>query len=55
MRLGLVMAVLLTGLAHYGISRALPSGYRKWWQRVTIAVEAGVVAHNFSIGVNVRF
>jgi len=46
---------LLTGIAHYGISRSLPPAYRKWWQRVTIGVQAGAVAHNFSIGVDVRF
>lgn len=46
---------LLTGIIHYGISRALPRPYRKWWQRVTIAYEAGFVAHNASIGLEVRF
>lgn len=46
---------LLTGVAHYGISRALPQPYRKWWQRVTIAVQVGTVAHNASIGLRVRF
>jgi len=46
---------VLTGLTHYGISRALPPNYRKWWQRITIATRAGYVAHNISIGVEFRF
>lgn len=46
---------LLTGLAHYGISRMLPPKHRKWWQRATIAVESGIVSHNIMIGVNIQF
>lgn len=46
---------LVTGLGHYAVSRMLPSPYRKWWQRVTIAVEGATVAHNISVGVRIRY
>lgn len=46
---------LLSGVAHYAISRALPRPYREWWQYATITLEAGVVAHNFRAGIHVRF
>lgn len=42
-------------LVHYGISRALPPKHRKWWQNVTLTLQAGTVAHNASIGLDVRF
>ena len=41
--------------AHTVVSAALPPEYRKWWQYVSIGVEAGVVASNFSIGLGVGF
>jgi hypothetical protein len=37
------------------IAMALPPEYRKWFQYVSIGVEAGVVASNFSIGLGVGF
>lgn len=46
---------LLTGLTHYGISRALPQPYREWWQHVTMTFEAGVVEHNLNVGIRMRF
>jgi hypothetical protein len=41
--------------AHTAIAMALPPEYRKWFQYVSIGVEAGVVASNFSIGLGVGF
>lgn len=46
---------LLTGLAHYGISRVLSPTQRRWFQYVTIGIESAVVAHNFNIGIRVEF
>ena len=45
----------ITGLVHYGISKILPKEYRAPFQYVTIVVEGGAVAHNFSIGINAEF
>jgi hypothetical protein len=41
--------------ANTAIAMALPPEYRKWFQYVSIGVEAGVVANNFSIGLGVGF
>lgn len=46
---------LLTGIAHYGVARLLPPKQRRWFQYITIGIEAGVVAHNLNIGLHVRF
>lgn len=45
----------LTGLAHILVSKALNPKYRKVFQYVTIGIEGGVVVHNYSIGIEVRF
>ena len=45
----------LTALAHVGIAVALPRDWRTPFQYVTIGIEAGVVVHNWSIGLGVRF
>lgn len=45
----------LTGIAHYFISEALPEKYRAPFQYISIGVEIGAVAHNFSIGITVKF
>lgn len=45
----------LTGLAHYFIADALPEKYRAPFQYVSIGIEVGAVAHNFSIGVSAKF
>lgn len=39
-----------TTALHYGISRALPRGWREGWQSVTIVVNGAVVANNWAIG-----
>jgi hypothetical protein len=41
--------------AHTAIAAALPPEYRKWFQYISIGVEAGVVASNLSIGLGVGF
>lgn len=46
---------ILTGLLHVGVSYALPSKYRKYWQNITIGVQAAVVGHNAQLGLNVEF
>jgi len=48
-------AIIVSAIGHYAISRALPLRYRKWWQRITVAGEATAVAHNFSIGLTIKF
>lgn len=40
---------------HAVISSTLPRRYRSWWQYATIAVQAGYVGHNMSIGLSVDF
>lgn len=45
----------LTGLAHIAVAYYLPSEYRKAFQYITIGIEMGIVAHNLSVGVEVRF
>ena len=37
------------------ISALLPEKERKWWQYVTIGIEAGVVARNYSLGLRTDF
>ena len=44
----------LTGLAHVAISKMLPEKYRAPFQYVSIGVEVGAVAHNFSIGIECK-
>jgi hypothetical protein len=55
---------LLTGLGHVGVSYLLPRkaetfgiewAPREAWQYVTIGFEAGVVASNFQVGVEVTY
>lgn len=45
----------LTALAHYGIARVLPADWRRGFQFITIGIQAGTVAHNYSIGISARF
>ena len=42
-------------LAHIGVAYLLPDEWRAPFQYVTIGVEVGAVAHNFSIGISARF
>jgi hypothetical protein len=42
-------------LAHTAVAMALPPGWREPWQYMTIVFQAGVVAHNASIGVEMGF
>lgn len=44
-----------TLIIHYVIAHNLPSDWRKRFQYVTIGVEAGAVAHNWSIGYTIEF
>ena len=46
---------LTTGILHPVITHVLPQEYRKYWQAVTIGIEAGVVVHNFHIGMRIGF
>jgi hypothetical protein len=42
-------------LAHVGVAYLLPSEWRRPFQYLTIGVELGAVAHNFSIGISANF
>ena len=42
-------------LAHTAVAYVLPPKYRKWWQYLFIAGQAGFVGHNASIGIGVDF
>lgn len=44
-----------TYAANTAIAMALPPRYRKWFQYVSIGVEVGCVANNFSIGLGFGF
>lgn len=46
---------LASGVAHLGITYLLPRQYRSAWQWGTMAIELGVVAHNYSIGLRMAF
>jgi hypothetical protein len=43
------------GIGHWAISEALPKDWRKHWQLVTIALEAGTVYHNYQIGLEIKW
>ena len=43
------------GIAHYYISRALPSPYRAIWQYVSISFETQTVVHNIHGGFSIKF
>ena len=42
-------------LGHFGVSYALPLGYRRFWQFGSVMIEATVVFHNASLGVKMEF
>ena len=44
-----------TGILHPIITHIIPQEYRKWWQMLTIGIEAGTVGHNFHIGMGISF
>ena len=48
-------AVIITGLAHVYIASVLPEKYRAPFQYISIGIEGGAVAHNFSLGATVKF
>jgi hypothetical protein len=48
-------AVIITGIAHVYIARLLPEKYRAPFQYISIGIEGGAVAHNFSLGVKAQF
>lgn len=47
--------MLTTGLLHPIVTHVLPQKYRKYWQVLTISIEAGTVTNNFSVGMKIRF
>jgi hypothetical protein len=47
--------ILGAAVLHAGISYVLPPDWRKPWQYTSIIIEAGAVAHNINIGLQVRF
>jgi hypothetical protein len=54
--IGAVNRYFLVGsVLHTGIAYLLPEKYRAPFQYVSIGVEGGYVAHNFSIGISARF
>lgn len=44
-----------TLIIHYALAHSLPSKWRERFQYVTIGVEAGAVAHNWSVGYTIEF
>jgi len=47
--------ILATAIAHVYVASVLPANYRKAFQYITIGIEIGAVAHNYSIGIKARF
>ncbi|MGB8408714.1 MAG: hypothetical protein WCE58_02235 [Gallionella sp.] len=48
-------AIILTGTVHYLFAKTLPEKYRATFQYISIGVEVGAVAHNYSIGISAKF
>ena len=46
---------LESAASHLLISYLLPAKARTWWQGATIAIEVGYVAHNYGVGVAIKF
>lgn len=46
---------ITSGLLHVGIASALPARYRDVYQALGIGFQAGVVGHNFSLGISAKF
>ncbi len=46
---------LITAFLHLAISHYLPENYRIAWQGATIFVSAGLVRHNYSVGIKLDF
>ena len=46
---------IATGALHLAVAYYLPAEYRKAFQYITIGMEGGMVAHNFSIGLKAEF
>ncbi len=46
---------LVTAFLHLAISHYLPENYRTAWQGMTIFVSAGLVKHNYSVGIKLNF
>ena len=44
-----------TALLHYGVAKALPQKYRRWFQAGTMTMELSYITNNASIGLNVKF
>lgn len=42
-------------IGHFAISKLLPKDWRRKWQLLTIGAEIKNVAHNYNIGVRIRF
>lgn len=46
---------VISGLAHYGVSRLLSPKHRETWQAFTLVIETSYVANNITIGVGMKF
>jgi hypothetical protein len=45
----------LSMLGHAAVTHVLPSKWRPYWQYTWIAIETGVVAHNYKAGIRLNF
>lgn len=46
---------IVTTAAHIAITHLLPEGWRPAWQYVTFGISAGLVWHNYRIGLRLNF
>lgn len=44
-----------TAFAHVYVASVLPKGFRKNFQYFSIGVKAGLIAHNFQLGIKAKF
>ena len=47
--------MLSAAIIHPVISYYLPPKYRKWWQYISIGIEAGAIGNNIGAGIGISF
>ena len=50
----LAVYTIVTGGLHYVVSRIMSPRFRHPWQQITIIGKAGVIAHNYMLGVRIK-
>lgn len=45
----------VSAITHLVVSAFLPADWRNGWERLSVGFEAGIVSHNYGVGIQVRF